>query len=311
MTSHPVTISASGTTHSSKMAKLTLCKPTELYNILNQATKFSRLAEPNYLCLLDARSKREYNEGHIITARRTKKDQYDKNFMFPESTELDCFTYFIVYDGHTNSLDEEGPAIECARVMAQVCRLPVMVLKGGYELFSAHYHFFRSQKVFWMPQEIDDFKPHPVEIIPCFLYLGDARHGNDLHILKDLKIKSQIKVSMNPVNASLENVHMLHIPTTDSNDSDLFQFFPNVCTFIDSQKNSAVLVVSDLGISRSSTVLIAYLMHYRKCTLKEAWEDVLKCKMNMRPNRGFVVQLSEWEKTIMGHHITDISDPKF
>lgn len=34
------------------MADLVLCEPIELYNILNQVTKLSRLTEPNYLCLL-------------------------------------------------------------------------------------------------------------------------------------------------------------------------------------------------------------------------------------------------------------------
>ena len=34
------------------MTGLVLCEPTELYNILNQVTKLSRLTEPNYLCLL-------------------------------------------------------------------------------------------------------------------------------------------------------------------------------------------------------------------------------------------------------------------
>lgn len=55
------------------MAGLVLCEPIELYNILNQATKLSKLAEPNYLCLLDVRSKQEYDESHVITALRVKK----------------------------------------------------------------------------------------------------------------------------------------------------------------------------------------------------------------------------------------------
>ncbi|XP_053310826.1 serine/threonine/tyrosine-interacting-like protein 1 [Spea bombifrons] len=295
------------------MSGLALCSETELYNILNQATKISRLAEPNYLCLLDARSKREYNEGHIITARRAKKDENDECFLLPESLELDCVKYCVVYDGHTDSLDGEGPAIECAKLMAEVCRHPVMVLAGGYENFSARYHFFRSQKVFWMPQEIDDFKPHPIEIMPSLLYLGDIRQASDRYILKDLKIKSQVNVSPEPVNVSLENVHVLHIPVTDTADSDLLQSFPSVCAFIDAHMgpNCAVLVFSKLGISSSSAVVIAYLMHCKKCSLKEAWAHVLKCKANMRPNRGFVEQLLEWEKTILGQAATDISDPKF
>lgn len=35
-----------------RMTDLVLCEPIELYNILNQVTKLSRLTEPNYLCLL-------------------------------------------------------------------------------------------------------------------------------------------------------------------------------------------------------------------------------------------------------------------
>ncbi|KAM3933075.1 serine/threonine/tyrosine-interacting-like protein 1 [Leptodactylus fuscus] len=294
------------------MAELVLCTATELYNILNQSTKFSRLAEPNYLCLLDARSKREYNESHIITAKRAKQNE-DMCFVLPASIELDCMKYLVVYDSRTDSLDVEGPAIQCAKVMSQVTRLPVLVLKGGYEEFSGYYHFFRSQKVFWMPQEIDEFQPYPIEIIPGLLYIGDLRQANDRHIQKDLKIKSHVNVSLEPTNLSLPTGQLLHIPVPDSCDSDLLQSFPSGCQFIDSHMttNGAVLVFSKLGISRSSALLIAYIIHYRKCTLQEAWNHVLKCKTNMRPNRGFVQQLSEWEKTILGQQLTDISDPKF
>ncbi|MEE6513718.1 hypothetical protein FKM82_021508, partial [Ascaphus truei] len=138
---------------STTMERMVLCEPTELYNILNQSTKFSRLAEPNYLCLLDARSKREYNESHIVTAKRAKQDE-EEHFMLPESIELDCIKHCVVYDGHTDSLNGTGPAIQCAQTMAQVSRHPVIVLKGGYVRFSSYYHFFRTQKVFWMPQEL-------------------------------------------------------------------------------------------------------------------------------------------------------------
>ncbi|OCT95001.1 serine/threonine/tyrosine interacting-like 1 L homeolog isoform X1 [Xenopus laevis] len=295
------------------MAHLVLCKPTELYNILNQSTVFSRLAEPNYLCLLDARSKREYNESHIVTARRAKQDK-DENFLLPESVELECVRYCVVYDGNTSSLNETGPAIKCARVMAQVCRYTVLVLEGGYERFSAYYHFFRSQKVFWMPQEIEEFLSYPIEILPGLLYLGDQRQANDRHIQKDLKIKAQINVSLDPDKSLSSAVHNeLHIPVMDSCESDLFQFFSRACEFIDMYMgpNSAVLVFSKLGISRSSTVVIAYLIYCKQYSLKEAWTHILKCKPNMRPNRGFVKQLSEWENRILGEQRTDIADPHY
>ena len=44
---------------------------------------------------------------------------------------------------------------------------------------------------------------------------------------------------------------------------------------------------------------------------QEAWEYVLKRKTNMRPNRGFVQQLSDWELHITGKRLADISEPNF
>ncbi|XP_045245592.1 serine/threonine/tyrosine-interacting-like protein 1 isoform X3 [Macaca fascicularis] len=86
------------------MPGLLLCEPTELYNILNQATKLSRLTEPNYLCLFDVRSKWEYDESHVITALRVKKK--NNEYLLPESVDLECVKYCVVYDNNTSTLEE-------------------------------------------------------------------------------------------------------------------------------------------------------------------------------------------------------------
>ena len=44
---------------------------------------------------------------------------------------------------------------------------------------------------------------------------------------------------------------------------------------------------------------------------QEAWTHVLSCSTKMRPNRGFVEQLSRWEEQVLGEKKTDISDPDF
>uniref|UniRef100_A0A8C8VKQ1 Serine/threonine/tyrosine interacting like 1 n=1 Tax=Pelusios castaneus TaxID=367368 RepID=A0A8C8VKQ1_9SAUR len=271
------------------MAGLVLCEPTELYNILNQSTKLSRLTEPNYLCLLDARTKHEYNESHVITARRVKQNAMGE-YLVPESVELECVKYCVVYDGKTSSLDdtyfddyeedkkdtEAGAATQCARVLEQFTRHPVRILKGGYERFTACYHFLRTQKIFWMPQELDAFQPYPVEILPAQLYMGDCKQACDQQIQKDLKIKTQVNISEETAMAL-----------------------------------GAVLVFSTLGLSRSSTAVMAFLMHSSHYPLKRAWKHVQTCKTNMRPNRGFVQQLSDWESQIYGSVITDVSEPQY
>uniref|UniRef100_A0ABI7WER5 Serine/threonine/tyrosine interacting like 1 n=1 Tax=Felis catus TaxID=9685 RepID=A0ABI7WER5_FELCA len=193
------------------MAGLVLCEPTELYNILNQVTKLSRLTEPNYLCLLDVRSKWEYDESHVITARRVEKKASE--YLLPESVDLECVRYCVVYDHNTSTLEivlkeeegdncDDGPglvpgaAVECGRALANLTRHPVCILRGGYQGFSATYHFFRTQKIIWMPQELDAFQPYPVEIIPGRIYLGNFRQACDPKIQKDLKIKAHVNVSM-------------------------------------------------------------------------------------------------------------------
>uniref|UniRef100_A0A8C8YG47 Serine/threonine/tyrosine interacting like 1 n=1 Tax=Panthera leo TaxID=9689 RepID=A0A8C8YG47_PANLE len=288
------------------MAGLVLCEPTELYNILNQVTKLSRLTEPNYLCLLDVRSKWEYDESHVITARRVEKKA--SKYLLPESVDLECVRYCVVYDHNTSTLEivlkeEEGDnglvpgaAVECGRALANLTRHPVCILRGGYQGFSAIYHFFRTQKIIWMPQELDAFQPYPVEIIPGRIYLGNFRQACDPKIQKDLKIKAHVNVSMEA--GPLERGHAGPPP-----------FLPLAELHL--QLGSVILVFSTLGISRSCAAILAFLMHWNGQTLKKSWAYVKKCKTNMRPNRGLVAQLSEWEKVVLGDRVTDTLDPLY
>uniref|UniRef100_A0A8C2LXU1 Serine/threonine/tyrosine interacting-like 1 n=1 Tax=Cricetulus griseus TaxID=10029 RepID=A0A8C2LXU1_CRIGR len=292
------------------MAELLFCEPTELYNILNQVSKLSRLAEPNYLCLLDVRSKRQYDESHVITARRVKKKE--NQYLIPESVDLECVRYCIVYDSNTKLLP--GPAVEFGQILTHITRQPVYVLRGGYECFSGLYHFFRTQKIIWMPQELDAFQPYPIEIIPGKIFLGKFSQACNARIHKDLKIKAHVNVSMEATPYFAGDADkLLHIKIEDSSDSNLLNSFRHICHFMELhlQLESVILVFSTRGISRSSAAVVAFLMHYNEETLKRSWAHVKKCKNNMRPNRGLVAQLLEWEKIIHGEYITDITEPVY
>uniref|UniRef100_A0A671RYF1 Serine/threonine/tyrosine-interacting-like protein 1 n=1 Tax=Sinocyclocheilus anshuiensis TaxID=1608454 RepID=A0A671RYF1_9TELE len=221
------------------MAGKVLCEASELYNILNQYTHLPRLAESNYLCLIDARAAESYNFSHIITARNAK----------------------------------------------------------------------------W---EVESLNPYPVEILPGKLYMGDYRQATNLQILKDLKMNALVNVSdecsLVPFLSWFKkaNCTVLHIRIADSAEADLIASFERMCVFIGSHLNtSSVLIFSTLGVSRCSAVTMAYLMHHLKYTLKEAWNHIQQCKANMRPNRGFVQQLSDWELQTLGKRVTDISEPKY
>uniref|UniRef100_A0A8C0EGF1 Tyrosine-protein phosphatase domain-containing protein n=1 Tax=Bubo bubo TaxID=30461 RepID=A0A8C0EGF1_BUBBB len=161
-------------------------------------------------------------------------------------------------------------------------------------------------------KELDNFQPYPVEILPAKLYMGNFEQACDQQIQKDLKIKAQVNISEQPATLFAEGSKYLHISVPDSLEANLFSSFATICHFIDAQRDcGAVLVFSTLGISRSSTVTMAYLMHSCQFSLKRAWDYVLKCKTNVRPHRAFVKQLSDWETQIYGTTITDISEPNY
>ncbi|XP_057605049.1 serine/threonine/tyrosine-interacting-like protein 1 isoform X3 [Hippopotamus amphibius kiboko] len=341
----------------SRMTHLILCEPIELYNILNQVTKLSRLTEPNYLCLLDVRSKREYDESHVITALLVKKVMFQTlgiqqntrcpsstvparvghlfssgsrqkrqyvwcsghtavrdpgtgmlcaslypgaqpgpwhlragEYLIPESVDLQCVQYCVVYDNATSSLevtlrddssngntddgDQDivlGAAVECGRTLTHLTRHPIHILRGGYERFSAMYQFFRTQKIIWMPQDLDDFQPYPVEIIPGRIYLGNFRQACDPRIQKDLKIKAHVNISMETGPFFVgDSDKLLHIQIEDSLEANITPFLRHICHFIEVhlELGSVILVFSTMGISRSCAAILAYLMHQNEQTLK-------------------------------------------
>lgn len=55
--------------------------------------------------------------------------------------------------------------------------------------------------------------------------------------------------------------------------------------------------LSAAGISRSSTVVLAYLMSADGMTFKEALQ-LVKSRRYICPNEGFVAQLIKWEKQL-------------
>ncbi|NWT81065.1 STYL1 protein, partial [Lanius ludovicianus] len=319
------------------MARVLVCEPRHLYNIINQYRWRSRLTEPNYLCLLDARSQREFDVSHIITAQRIEQNLAGE-YLIPNPEELGYVRYCVVYDagslGCSDNQEEketdrdhepalansslvsldtgEGDALHHARNLQRFTRHPVLLLKGGYQRFSACYHFLKSQKTLWMPQELDTFQPYPVEILPEKLYMGNFKQASDKQIQRDLKIKALVNVCEQPVTLFAEEGKSLHISVPDSLEADLFSSFPTISHFIDTQLDvGAVLVFSSLGISRCSTVTMAYLMHSCHFSLQRAWKYLLKCQMNIRPHPGFMEQLSAWETQIYGAPATDISGPNY
>ncbi|KAL9980750.1 hypothetical protein ACROYT_G009387 [Oculina patagonica] len=303
-----------------------LLECTEVYNILNQAGQYPRLSDPNYLLLLDTRQRLDYNESHIITAKFAPRNDIGA-FTVPPDAELQTKEHVIVYDSNTSSIkDKNSTALSCAKLMWEMeSKNPVKIIKGGYEEFSALYPFLRTQKIIYMPRELDVINTYPVEIIPGFLYVATFKQSQDHRIIKDLKVKANVIVakendtvfpaeSMTLGKEEKRVKQILTVPIDDNGEEDLYSHLSDIIHFIDDHQTNdgrTVLLSSTLGISRSVAVAIAYYMWNKKVSLKDAYNHLKKCKENMQPTRGFIEQLSRWEEKMFGSIVTDISEPEY
>uniref|UniRef100_A0A3B4FW61 Serine/threonine/tyrosine interacting like 1 n=1 Tax=Pundamilia nyererei TaxID=303518 RepID=A0A3B4FW61_9CICH len=281
------------------MAKIVMCETLDLYNILNQCRRVPRLAEINYLCLIDANEVKDYYRSHIITAKNAKMDS-EGTFLLPEFVEVESMQHVVVYDNNTSSLQEK----QLVSLFAKASLNPVKILRGGFQRFSAQYPFLRTEKILNTIMELESLKIYPVEILAGLLYMGDEKQSMDFTLIKDLKIGAIVSISESDTLEFMKEIHTLLItPVADSVRSDLYSSFERICSHIN--MGSRVLIVSKQGRSRASAVAIAFLIHYLKYTLKEAWTHMLKCKPIMRPNTGFLQQLSNWELHTLGTTTTD------
>lgn len=62
------------------------------------------------------------------------------------------------------------------------------------------------------------------------------------------------------------------------------------------KQDGKILVHCFMGMSRSASLIIAYLIKYRKLTLEQSIRLLSKHRF-IWPNDGFIEQLIEWEKT--------------
>ena len=82
------------------------------------------------------------------------------------------------------------------------------------------------------------------------------------------------------------------------NEDQILAFDPIVQLIEDSMKKGAVLVNCAVGISRSASFVIAYLMKTQQLSLDAAFAQVKQARPKIQPNPSFVTQLVAYERKI-------------
>ncbi|KAG8437940.1 hypothetical protein GDO86_008579 [Hymenochirus boettgeri] len=138
-------------------------------------------------------------------------------------------------------------------------------------------------------------------ILP-FLFLGNERDAQDICRMVNLNIGHVLNVTTHlPLyHAESGALRYKRLPATDNSKQDLRQYFEEAFEFIEEaqQAGKGVLIHCQAGVSRSATVVIAYLMKHTLMTVGDAYKFVKGKRPIISPNLNFMGQLLEFESDL-------------
>jgi protein-tyrosine phosphatase len=135
------------------------------------------------------------------------------------------------------------------------------------------------------------------------LFLGGHGSVNNIENLKRLKITHVLNMAqeldLNPDEYMNEHqIKLVNIQAKDARTYNIRSDFDKAFYFIDSalqEQNGRIVINCARGISRSATIVIAYMMFRFNMSLSEAHNIVSRLRPHVRPNSNFRRQLEQFE----------------
>jgi len=299
-----------------------LISANELYNYFWDGAIHSSIFDPSYLLVVDARPKADYERGHIILARCAGSLYNDlaTNPMFGYgylggeeviANRLSEYTHVIVYGNSvSDTRNDDLPEIKLTRELMNYELVDPLFLASGYDSFKQAWPFMCTTKDLTIRHDHKEITVYPSLILENQLYLGRGEQATNRKVVSDLKLTHVINIGSEHASPFTDCIQYLNIKLDDNPSSDLKIYFSKACQFISDALSigGRILVHCNLGVSRSSTIVISYLMKSRQWTLKVAHDFVRDRRTCIRPNRGFLQQLSDWEQSIFGRKHTDADE---
>jgi len=127
------------------------------------------------------------------------------------------------------------------------------------------------------------------------LFLGSMYDALDRTLLEKEAITHA--VNLTPAKLPEDNVLRLCISIEDDVDEDIFQHFVPVCRFVTQAllQGGHVLLHCEQGISRSATLVLAFLMQSEQMQATTALAELKTIRPIACPNKGFWEALIQWE----------------
>ena len=139
----------------------------------------------------------------------------------------------------------------------------------------------------------------PVEIIPN-LFLGSVGCSSNLEELQNNKITHIVCCASGMENKFPDKFKYYNVNLLDKENQNIRIYLDGTYKFIDDalKNGGRVFVHCYAGVSRSASILIAYLMKSKKMKFDEALNLLKSKRSKVNPNAGFILQLRAYEKEI-------------
>jgi dual specificity MAP kinase phosphatase len=145
------------------------------------------------------------------------------------------------------------------------------------------------------------------------IYLGSENDANNLPLLKKLNVTRVLTIQMKPigdqVRGYLQEDNYKQIQITDCSSSNLYEHFDEALEFLEKPNRGFTLVHCQQGISRSSTICMAYLMKKLRLNFDQSFRHLKNVRPVISPNFGFLGQLKQLENemSIVQHALVPIN----
>jgi len=140
------------------------------------------------------------------------------------------------------------------------------------------------------------------EVIDSFLFLGSYYDACNFKKMEEFQINFILNVK-DSCRYPPQPFQLKHVPVDDYGRTNLSKdIFPKCFKFLEKVKenNGRVLIHCQSGVNRSASIVLAYLMTYRRMTFKEAFLFLRERRPIVSPHESYMKQLSEYEMTLFG-----------
>ncbi|XP_032396740.1 dual specificity protein phosphatase 19 [Etheostoma spectabile] len=132
-----------------------------------------------------------------------------------------------------------------------------------------------------------------VGVVRPFLLLASQDAAHDIDTLQRFKVSHVLNVAHGVTNLFPDQLIYKTLQILDLPDTDITSYVGECSSFIDRarEQDGVVLVHCNAGVSRSSSVVIGYLMMREGLLFDDAYSQVKVARPSIRPNPGFYQQL--------------------